>query len=227
MAKHILFKFASRERPQKLIAGIENIIEFCENKQDFTILVSLDDDDRSVIRMFSNMIKIADFKKKYPNVELRFGLSKNKIDAINRDMKTAPRWDILVNFSDDMRWVVKGFDNIIREAFEKNPCSFLHVMDQHPYNNEIAAMSIMDWDYYQLDGYIYNPKYKSFFCDNEAFDVAKKRGKYVRIEQQLFSHDHPMWSKDFPVDKLYQKNNVFWREDKATYEKNKSINFNL
>jgi enamine deaminase RidA (YjgF/YER057c/UK114 family) len=50
---------------------------------------------------------------------LVYGTSKNKVDAINRDMDafSKPHWDILVNMSDDMEFTYKGFDIDIRKEF--------------------------------------------------------------------------------------------------------------
>lgn len=228
LSKHILFKLASRERPDKLIAAIENIKNFVADKENYSILVSVDEDDPSISKMFPSMQSIVDFKVKYSNVYLHFGFSKNKIDAINRDVnKHNIFWHILVNFSDDMEWTVQGFDNVIRDAFEKHGYNnFLHVHDQHPYNHEIASMSIMGREYYEKFGYIYNPIYKSFYCDNEALDVAKLLNEYIDLggNNQLFKHNHPIWSR-MEKDALYVKNDKYYQQDKTTYLKRKLSNF--
>ena len=69
----------------------------------YTILVSIDEDDESM------------FEFNYPddNVFIVRGTSKNKIDAINRDMDIFEGWKILINTSDDMHFEIKGFDEII------------------------------------------------------------------------------------------------------------------
>jgi hypothetical protein len=44
------------------------------------------------------------------------GLSKSKIDAVNRDINEYKKhWDIVLLASDDMIPQIKGYDNIIRD----------------------------------------------------------------------------------------------------------------
>ena len=213
-----------------MIAAIQNIMQFVDDKDNFSILVSVDEDDPLIHKQFGSMQSLVEFKSKFDNkVFLTFGCSSNKIHAINRDVKGFEvQWDILINFSDDMEWNVQGFDNVIRSAFEEHGYNnFLHVHDQHAYNNEIAAMSIMGKEYYEKFGYIYNPIYKSFYCDNEAVDIAKMCNEYIDLgaSKQLFKHNHPMWSQGLEMDALYRDNNKFWQQDKTTYLKRKLSNF--
>ncbi len=229
MSKHILFKLASRQRPTQLIAAIENIKHFVVDKFNYSILISLDEDDPTIHKMFPSMQSIVDFKSKYPNAYLHFGVSKNKIHAINRDIEKHPTdWHILVNFSDDMEWTVAGFDDIIREGFEKNGYNnFMHILDQCPYNDSIAAMSVMGREYYEKFGFIYNPVYYSFFCDNEALDIAKMTRELIDLRGKgiMFLHKHYSHDNKYSRDGLYDKNNVHFPHDRDIYYKRLSNNF--
>ena len=101
----ILYKLATRSRREKAVKAIENIIKF-NPKGAFAILLSIDTDDESM----------KDFQHDSEAVIIKRGLSKNKIDAINRDMNIIENeydWDILVNFSDDMEITSSEFPNFL------------------------------------------------------------------------------------------------------------------
>ena len=116
----ILFKYASRSRNEKFFDGLDNILNNLNDLNNFCILCSLDADDETMNNQQS-IKRITEYVKKYPaNIVVKFGKSKNKIDAINRDVndfKERFNFDILVNFSDDMQFIVQSFDKTIREKF--------------------------------------------------------------------------------------------------------------
>ena len=219
----ILFKYTTRSRPTLFARGMRSIIENCVS-DNYHILVSIDTDDETMDRNFD-----------YPNTTIKAGESKNKIDAINRDMELAGKWDILVNMSDDMAFTKKGFDDIIRAAFveEKagdnswvNMDRCLHIPDSN--RNDLITMAIMGRAYYDRFNYIYHPDYKSLWCDNEMTDVAKKLGCYKFVDEQIVEHRHPAYLKwNLKPDPQYVKTESFMAEDEATYRRRKEINFNL
>lgn len=218
MKEHILFKLATRSRPEKARKSITNIIENCTSNN-FTILVSADLDDASM----------KNFTYLHENVEIVYGISKSKIDAINRDMDLAPKFDILINTSDDMVFQVKGFDNIIRQDFAGNFDQFLHYSDGNQKDN-IATMSIMGVDYYKRFNYIYHPLYKSLWCDAEATEVAVMLGKhkYMGHDKVLFRHMHPAWGLA-PSDEQYKKTEApeMWEHDLKIIHERKAHNYYL
>ena len=218
MEEHILFKLATRSRPEKARASINNIIENCTS-DNFTILVSADFDDDSM----------KNFSYVHSNVTIVYGISKSKIDAINRDMDIAPKFDILINTSDDMVFQVKGFDNIIRQDFTDNFDQFIHYSDGNQKEN-ISTMSIMGVDYYKRFNYIYHPDYKSLWCDAEATDVAVMLGKYRYMGDNkiLFKHLHPAWGLA-PTDAQYQKTEApeMWDHDYKVILERKARQYDL
>lgn len=190
----ILFKLATRSRPEKARKAIDNIIMNCAS-QNYKILVSIDKDD----------ITMQGFDHEHPNVFMVEGYSKNKIDAINRDMDLIEDWKILINTSDDMLFIEKGFDRIIKQDFKRNYDQVLHYTDGFQKGN-LMTMSIMGVDYYKRFNYIYHPDYKSLWCDMEATEVAWMLGKYEYMGdlKQLFVHNHPAWGLA-EFDAQYQK----------------------
>ncbi len=218
MEEHILFKLATRSRPEKARASINNIIENCTS-DNFTILVSADFDDDSM----------KNFSYVHSNVTIVYGISKSKIDAINRDMDIVKDWDILINTSDDMVFTNKGFDNIIRQDFEGNLDQFIHYSDGNQKEN-ISTMSIMGKEYYERFNYIYHPDYKSLWCDAEATEVAVLLGKYRYMGDNkiLFRHMHPAWGLA-ESDAQYQKTEApeMWEHDYKVILERKARNYDL
>src|SRR5690242_20597682 len=128
----ILYKYASRSRPERFFYGLDSIVKNAKHDH-YIILCSFDADDETM-----NCRETSDALKKYDSVIPLFGTSKNKIDAINRDMEIVERWDILINMSDDMQFIKQGFDLDIIEDFGDNLDQFLHYPDDA--QNDVATM---------------------------------------------------------------------------------------
>lgn len=227
---HILLNYASRSRPERFLEGLHNIIDMASDKENYTVRCCLDRDDASMFRdnfpTQRMQRELWEHEKKFEHVILDFGYSKSKIDAINRPIPDSIQWDILVNFSDDMRFTMFGYDQLIREGMRCNgPDIFLHYPDSTA-KHMLPTMSIMDRAYYERDNYIYYPSYSSLFSDNEAMEVAQIRGRYIFTGQQIFDHYHPAYGLA-QWDDQYYRQQAFWNEDELLYIYRKSKNFYL
>lgn len=210
MKKVILFKLTTRNRPHQAIRCLQSIIKNCVGPA--FIRVSSDLDAQSGL--------LTDFCNRH-NLQLIYGKSTGKINAINRDMDIACPWDILVNVSDDQVFTVKGFDDIIRSAFTEEDL-FLHIPDGN--RSDFSTMSIMDRAYYNRDGFIYNPVYISLSCDVEATYLSRLRGRYKYHNVRIMQHLHPAFRKA-RTDDLYKKNNSYAKQDMETFNNRLAINF--
>ena len=143
----ILYKYASRSRPENFFRGVDNIYINSRIK-DFQILATLDEDDLSM-----NNDEVRRRLKNYDKVYPVWGKSNNKIHAINRGMGHASEFDILINMSDDMMFIVDGFDVEIDKDFNNDLDLFLHYNDGNQ-RSVISTMSIMGKDYYNRFNYI-------------------------------------------------------------------------
>lgn len=231
----ILFHLPTRSRPEKAHAAIRNIIDNCIS-DDYVIFVTADRNDLSMngfesIYLHNN------------NVIVEYGNSKSKIDACNRDIELVKEWDILVNTSDDMSFVVKGFDHIIENSFFSyqfnensnikfgniNLDQFIHFNDGNQKSN-VCTLSIMGREYYERFGYVYHPSYKSLWCDCEATEVAYMLGKYRYMgdDNIIFRHYHPAWGLA-EYDEQYKKTEGqdMWDFDKQIIEKRRTLNYEL
>ena len=209
----ILYKLTSRSRPAKMYKAYRSVADYAT--LEWQMIVSVDADDDAT--MYSEELKAI---QRDSRVTVKFGISKNKINAINRDVPTSG-WGILVNLSDDQVFTVKSFDTIIAEHCGND--TFLHLPDGYV-NERLATMSIMGIDYYKRFGYIYHPDYASLWCDNEQMDVAKENGCYVYVDQHIFTHEHPVWTGEKPDAQLIKTQN-YYRQDERTYKKRRSLNF--
>jgi len=222
----ILYKLTSKSRPENLKRTLLNIQEMALNP-DYLICLTLDEDDKTV-----NNDEFTDWLNQNFGLELHriIGKSKNKIDAINRDLDLFTNWDILVNVSDDQIFTDKGFDKIIEDAFmfKRDTDLFLHMRDtNHPLPGDaLCTLSIIGREYFNRDGYIYHPSYKSVYCDDEATVVAKQRGCHRFISEPIAEHLHPAYGKA-PNDSQYQKteHRLVHQTDHKNFLKRKKLGF--
>jgi hypothetical protein len=213
----ILFKYPSRGRRERFIQGMDSIVNHLRDKENYQILVSADFDDQEM-----------KFDILYPNTSIHYGESFSKVEAINRDIELADDWDIIVVMSDDMRFSFFGFDDVIRAEFnDGNLDKLLHIPDQDA-KEHLATVYIAGKIYYDRFGFVYNPEYKSLFCDNEVQDIAKAIGKYVYVNcPGLVMHLNPAYGH-LPADDLFiYQQKIGWTEDQETYNKRKAKNFDL
>ncbi len=190
MALKILYSFASRSRPVRFFNCLDNLRQFSASKE-YSVIAKLDEDDETM-----NNDEAKEKLKLYPEVIVRWGLSKNKIHAINRDLDDVPPFDIIIIQSDDIVWEVQGFDDEIREGFAThfpNLDGTLHYPEVHAKARTIIV-SILGKALYEKMGYLYYPDYISVFADNDFTDMTKTMEKYVFIDKHLFSHHHPIWN---------------------------------
>lgn len=208
----ILYSLASRSRPEKLIACIENIISMSRH-DNYVILLTLDVDDATVAN-----IEFNDKLKSYGDkIKPVYGFSENKISAINKNIWMVSDWDILCNHSDDMAWIKEGFDLDVLEAFE-NFSGIVHFPDQ--IQKQLITYAMMSKDYYEQDGFIYHPEFISVYADNLQQDLAKKRGAYKFVDEPILEHRHVIWGYGQADDLLRSTENpIVYKKDQETYFK--------
>jgi len=221
----LLIKFPTRGRPEKFFNVLNKYIEMAHEHNSIAFLISMDADDKS---MNNDIIKnkLNDIQKTVKLVYF-YGNSKTKIEAINADMGNVSGWDIVLLASDDMIPIVHGYDCIIRDhmkEFFRNTDGCLWYSDGG--QNNICTLSILGKKYYDRFEYIYNPEYKSLWCDNEHTDVMTQLGKVYKSDQVIIEHQHPVYQKT-NYDELYVRNESYFNIDREIYEKRKVKNFDL
>jgi hypothetical protein len=224
LSAHIVFKLASRERPQRFKDTLDNLYAMIADKERFTIWCVLDEDDPTHQEYREVLYATAT-----PNLIVSWGTSKSKIDAINRPIPEEYEWDILVNISDDQRLTVFGFDVIVRSYFDEhfpNGDGYLHLQDIDA-DDRVPILYIADRTYFNRDGFIYNPVYFSLFADNESMHVARHRGRYVYIPGIIYHHLLPACGH-LPEDEMFRRQqDIGWTVDQATFTEREKHNFYL
>lgn len=187
---------------------------------DFYILATLDDNDHSM-----NNEKVKQRLETYlPTLRVTWGKSTSKIHAVNRDMPTD--WDIVIATSDDMEFIMPGFDlQIIKDMQENFPDKdgILHYKDGFDHG-DILSLPVIGRAYYNRFGYIYHPSYQSLFCDEEAIIVAKALGKLYSSPVEIVKHNHPA-NIGGHIDAQLQQTQKLHPLDKRTFEGRKRRNF--
>ena len=208
----ILVKFPTRGRPVRFLDTFKKYVDFAHNKPDIFFMVTLDSDDETVTPEFIN-----DIQSTFSNVQVDVDTSGTKIAAINRDMKKAPHYDILLLASDDMIPVKPGYDEIIRNNMKKyypDTDGVLWFNDGIQGRN-LNTLCILGRKYYNRFGYIYYPEYKSFYCDDEFTYIATQLRKQTYFNDIIIKHDHSLINGIWDV--TYAKNSIHAEEDKKLY----------
>ena len=223
----ICYKLASKSRPKKLLACIENIREKSRHPHAF-ILVSLDHDDNHThtVEFTTNLQRYLDWDHPV-RLYVHYGTSGSKVAAINRDFEKAPHWDILVNTSDDMWFDLEGFDKVIVEEMKSRfpeGDGVLHFTDGFEPSRATMTLSIMDRRYYNRFGYIYHPDYVSLWSDVEATHVARKLGRHAFVDRQIVTHRHPA-NANAATDAQYAHTESFFWRDHAVFINRQAAGF--
>jgi hypothetical protein len=222
----LLFKYTSRSRPSNFFRGLNSIVNNLADKDNYWVQGTFDLSDET---MFN--VDVISRLNEYKNISYYFGESKNKIDAINKNLDKLPPFDILINMSDDFIFTQQGFDSLISEYMQKHfpdTDGFLHFHDGN--QNRLATMNIAGKKYFQRTNYIYHPDYISLYSDNEEQDKAKILGKYAYMgdDCRIMMHIHPLHGHGKELmDAQYQYTESFYDVDRATYLRHKANNFGL
>jgi hypothetical protein len=190
----LLIKIPTRERKEKFFKLLDTCIEKLTVGADYHFLISCDDDDEAMLNEWDRL-------DKYENLSYFFSPRDSKIGACNRDIdKISYDWDIVVLISDDMMPMVDMFDLYITENMEErfpDTDGVLWFYDGH--REDINTVSILGKKYYDRFGWIYYPKYRSFYCDNEHTIVAERLGKQQKCNwpMTLIEHQHYSFEDSF------------------------------
>jgi len=218
-----LFKFPSRNRPDRFFKSLDSLINNISDKDYFHVSCTLDTDD-----LVMNNPETIERILSYPNTSIEWGYSKSKIHAVNRSMPDI-EWDILFVHSDDMIFNIFGFDVMVGvDMMNHFPDGFglLHYPDQDA-KEHLATMYIAGrkwWEFRNKN--IYHPSYKSLWCDNEEMLVAQKQGKYKYCGYQINVHLNPAYGH-LPKDEMFLEQQGHWNDDELNFYVRKERNFDL
>jgi hypothetical protein len=151
-----------------------------------------------------------------------YGPNKSKIEACNANMNEVDwDWDIVVLVSDDMVPQIRGYDDVIRN----------HMLAKFPdrkgilwfndgcQEDRLNTLCVYGRAFYEQQGFLYQPEYKSLFCDTELTDKCRNEYRDIcsYIPYCIIRHEHPGTGFAQTMDRLYEHNQKFWNEDMYTY----------
>ena len=211
----ILLKFPSRNRPTQCLDVLKKYISFASKPNLLCIQVTLDDDDASATPEF-----IQSLKNLHPLLSVSKSPHTSKVDAMNADITQS--FDILVLGADDI-YPVSGYDDIIRDRMEQlypDMDGVLFFNDGYC-GSHLNTIPILGSKYYARFGYIYNPEYKSFFCDNEFQQVSEDLKKSTYFNTCILKHEHPCNNSSVKSDATYAVNDIWYAHDQAIWNARK------
>lgn len=218
----LLIKYASKGRPKLFLQTLENITTTIST-DNYQILVSLDKDDDATLSP-----EVLEKAYQYPNVKIKIGEPISKVSAINRDFEHAKEWTWLLNMSDDVKFVVNGWDELISNKIHLiwgNSTDYLAHFNDNFVGDKLPTVAIMGRDFYERFKYIYHNSYGSICCDAEQFFVSQMIGRYHYFPEVYFHHIHPANVPSIPVDQTYRNNDKFGKSDEANYFERMSHGF--
>lgn len=218
----ISYLFPSRSRPLQFIHRVIEIITLSES-DNFEIIGVLDLDDETM----TNPI-VKGFIDGLAHTSICWGYSQNKIHACNRGIVSIDsESQIIVLMSDDMRILKQGFDNDIRDAFKDGFNGLVHFPDGIQ-NENMCTFPIISIDYLLKSRHIYHPDYISLYADKEQTEVARLLDQYKYIDKKIIEHLHYRGGKGVPdALMLHNDSHAMYSKDQATFNRRKSINFEL
>jgi len=216
----LLIKFPTRNRKSQFMSTFERYQNFIsEDTTRFSI--TIDEDDETM-----NNQDVINELTSYTNTEVTIGLSKTKVDAINRNIDTSKDWDIILLASDDMIPQIKGFDKIINTLMEStypDTDGILFFNDGFK-GQELNTLCILGKKYYERFNYIYHPEYKSTWCDNEFMMVGNLLKLQKYFPMVIIKHEHPDWGYG-KHDIIHHKNHSDLNHDMNLFNHRKLKNF--
>ncbi len=215
MAKELLIKYATRSRPERMFAIIKALFENADSPDNFTLLLTWDQDDLSTY----NKAILTRLKPYFEPCSIRLVASKptTKIDAFNRDIDQIADWKYILHITDFTEIYSKGFDTTIINHMKKGR-GFLSYLSANSDGNNHHRLNVISRKVYDKFGFLYNPKLKSNFEEEELIHRCLSKTEVDHCLEPIHRYVHPRWLY-FSPDALLVKNIMHWQEDLETFEK--------
>lgn len=222
----ILLKCPTRSRPARVLKTLGTYIRLAARPDLLGVAVSCDVDDTTM----ANPTELQKVLAPCAWSRIFYGHNTTKIQACNANMSEVDwDWDIVVLVSDDMVPQVRGYDDVIRTQMtnrfpDRNGILWFNDGCQ---GSNLNTLCIYGRTFYDQRGLIYDPAYKSLFCDTELTDQCRGplADRCVYIPSCIIRHEHPGTGYAQYMDALYDRNQKYWNEDMYTYIARKSYDY--
>lgn len=222
----LLVRMPTRGRPEQAIRVLERYRSMAESHVKIEVVMDADD---STMNCGPVLQRLCDL-----DCVITIGHHKSKIEAVNGGR--VDDWAILVLASDDMWPVVEGYDQrIIADMHKHFPLldgalnyddgyNKSHRRDGKPVLNTLPIMGRHLWEQF---GYVYEPKYKSLYSDDEFTEVMTRMKRMVFIDEDvLIEHRHPAAGK-VALDVIYKHNDRLAPADRKLFEERQARGFDV
>lgn len=214
----ILLKCPTRSRPQRVLKTLATYVRLAAHPELLGVAVSCDVDDPTM----ANTDELRRVLSPCAWSKIFHGYNHTKIEACNANVRDVDwDWDIIVLVSDDMVPQIRGYDDIIRTHMlsrfpDRNGILWF---DDGCQGNGLNTLCIYGRTFYDQRGMIYDPVYKSLFCDTELTDHCRMQfaDRCLYVPYCIIRHEHPGAGYSQYMDALYDRNQKFWNEDMYTY----------
>lgn len=200
----------SRSRPEKAKDARQDWIQKASMPVEY--ILSIDTDDPSRLAYESHHV----------NMIVRD--NKSVVEATNRAAEETGG-DVLVYLSDDFK-CFPNWDQAVIKEFEGVTEPMLIKVDDclQPFHVPVLTIPIMNRALYERLGYFFHPDFKSMFCDEHLYWVAKKLGALKMCPHLKFEHQHVSVGKA-QDDETYRRSAANWEQGKAMFAKHKKLGF--
>jgi hypothetical protein len=214
----ILLKCPTRSRPQRVLKTLGAYVRLAARADLLGVAVSCDTDDPTM----ANTAELQAVLAPCAWSRIFYGHNPNKIAACNANISEVDwDWDIIVLVSDDMVPQVRGYDDVIRTQMtnrfpDRNGILWFNDGFQ---GQNLNTLCIYGRAFYDQRGHIYDPVYKSLFCDTELTDHCRGHlaDRCLYIPSCIIRHEHPGTGFGHYMDALYDRNQKYWNQDMYTY----------
>ncbi len=224
----LLFKFPCRGREKLFFESLDSLNRNIRDVNNYHISITIDTDDGIL-----NTPEVVEKINTYPNTSIGWGLSKSKVDAINRNFPDYD-YDVVICWSNDMFMSMYGADDIMRDYImqignNRNDMDFLIHFPEPDSREYLNVLYVATRKYYERFGYIYHSSYLSLWCDNESKLVSEILGRYHFVGvPSLYEHKNPAYHHyGMERDVLFNEQQGHWEQDEKNFHERKSRNFDL
>ena len=220
----LLIKLPTRGRAERFFSTLQRYRALLSGKVPTRFVVTCDEDDTKM-----NTPIVRQRLAAVPNLTVFYGNSGSKVAAINADIPWPPDWDVILVASDDMVPVEPGYDWVIcsEMAWRYPDMDGVLWFNDGYVGRKLNTLPILGRTYYSRTRYVYQPEYKSLWCDNEFMCVAERLGRQTYIDRVIIRHEHPGNVKGIDHDETYKRNNKDHWRDKAHYDLRAARGFDL
>ena len=226
----ILLKCPTRSRPAQALATLTKYVRYASRPEDIGVAISCDSDDSSMTNSAVQM-QLVNLLSKVSWHRIFYSANTSKIEACNANMNEIDYpWDIVVLVSDDMVPQMHGYDDVIRRHMRSSfpdTNGILWFNDGYQ-KDELNTLCVYGRAMYERMGHLYEPCYKSFFCDTELTDLCRTtyKSQTLYIPTVIIRHEHPATGHG-TIDALYSINQRFFSTDMMAYISRKTYEYDL